>query len=162
MPSRIRHTLSGRAATTLIVDVFRLNARLLAAGDVLVARLGLTSARWQVLGAIAHSPTPQTVAQLARHMGVYRQGVQRIVNELVDEGFAEFRDNPHHRRAKLAVLTKKGRKAFVAVDRIQKPWANALARGIDAAALISASQVVGILRKRLEENGRGRSEDIDE
>ena len=44
-----------RALTGLVIEVFRLNGDLLAAGDALVGDLGLTSARWQVLGAIALS-----------------------------------------------------------------------------------------------------------
>ena len=64
--------------TDLIVETFRLNGRLLAAGDGLVADLGLTSARWQVLGAIAASPVPLPVASIARNMGLSRQGVQRL------------------------------------------------------------------------------------
>jgi hypothetical protein len=54
--ARPRHRPAGKAATALILEVFRFNGRLLAAGDKLVANLGLTSARWQVLGAIALSP----------------------------------------------------------------------------------------------------------
>ena len=57
-----RHTPGGEALTDLFLAVFRLNGRLLAAGDHLVSDLGLTSARWQVLGAIAHAPSPQPVA----------------------------------------------------------------------------------------------------
>ena len=53
-----RHTPGGEALTDLVLAVFRLNGRLLAAGDHLVSDLGLTSARWQVLGAIAHSAKP--------------------------------------------------------------------------------------------------------
>jgi len=151
MSSRAHKTPSGRAVTTLIVEVFRLNGRLLAAGDKLVAPLGLTSARWQVLGAVANLPAAETVARLARYMGVYRQGVQRIVNELADEGLLEFRENPDHRRAKLVALTKTGRKAFEAVDRLQKPWADALSDGLNAASLIATSEILGILTKRLKE-----------
>ena len=44
------------ALTQLILEVFRVNGGLLSAGDRLVADLGLTSARWQVLGAVALSP----------------------------------------------------------------------------------------------------------
>jgi DNA-binding MarR family transcriptional regulator len=151
MSSRSHKTPSGRAVTTLIVEVFRLNGRLLSAGDKLVAPLGLTSARWQVLGAVANLPAAETVARLARYMGVYRQGVQRIVNELADEGLLEFRENPDHRRAKLVALTKTGRKAFEAVDRLQKPWADALSDGLNAASLIAASRILGMLIKRLKE-----------
>ena len=38
--------------TRLVLELFRLNGRLLAAGDAMTRDLGLTSARWQVLGAV--------------------------------------------------------------------------------------------------------------
>jgi len=136
--------------STLILEVFRLNGRLLAAGDGLVAELGLTSARWQVLGAIALSPAAEPVARLARNMGLNRQGVQRIVGELAEEGFIQFQENPHHRRAKLVTLTARGRKAYDAADRLQRPWVNALSKGLDAGGLVAASHIIEVLRKRLE------------
>ncbi len=49
------------------------------AGDQLLAEFGLTSARWQVLGAVALSGAPQPVASIARNMGLTRQAVQRVV-----------------------------------------------------------------------------------
>ena len=95
------HTPEGASLTELILEVFKLNGRLLGAGDQLVASLGLTSARWQVLGAIAFAGAPQPVANIARNMGLTRQAVQRVVNELETEGFLMFAPNPHHQRAKL-------------------------------------------------------------
>lgn len=141
----------GSAVSLLILDVFRLNGRLLAEGDRLVAGLGLSSARWQVLGAIGLAPAPQPVAWIARSMGLYRQGVQRIVNELTEEGFVAFADNPHHRRAKLVTLTARGRSACEAADRLQKPWVNALAKGLSAGDLATARRVLTVLRERLDE-----------
>ena len=47
-----KRTQAGEALTNLILDLFRLNSLLLTEGDRLVAGLGLTSARWQILGAI--------------------------------------------------------------------------------------------------------------
>ncbi len=150
-----QRSASGAALSLLILDVFRANGRLLAAGDRLVADLGLTSARWQVLGAIAVAAAPQPVAWIARTMGLNRQGVQRIVNELADEGFVVFADNPHHRRAKLVALTAKGRKACEAADRLQKPWVNALAKGLKADDIAAARRVLDALRKRLEKDAAG-------
>lgn len=150
MTIRTSRTASGAAVSMLILEVFRLNGRLLAAGDRLMAPLGLTSARWQVLGAVALAPTPEPVAHLARSMGLNRQGVQRIVNELVVEGFVAFEDNPHHRRAKLVTLTAKGRTACETADRIQKPWVNALAKGLNADDIAATHRVIEALRKRLE------------
>jgi hypothetical protein len=51
--TRKRRTSGGEAVTGLILEVFRFNGRLLVAGDRLVSDLGLTSARWQAMGAIA-------------------------------------------------------------------------------------------------------------
>ena len=150
MSSRAKRTPSGAAVSELIVTIFRLNGRLLAAGDRLVADLGLTSARWQVLGAIAMSPVPEPVARLARNMGLNRQGVQRIVGDLAAEGFVELKDNPHHRSAKLVVMTAKGVKAHDAALRAQAPWANMLGEGLDAKSIKTAVKVLEGLRRRLE------------
>lgn len=147
---RPRHTHSGKSATDLILEVFRLNGRLLASGDKLIAGLGLTSARWQVLGAIAFSTTAEPVARLSRNMGLHRQGVQRIVNELEKEGLVAFRPNPHHRRANLVVLTTRGREIFDQADRLQIPWVNALSEGVEADAIGSAIRTLQMLRTRLE------------
>jgi DNA-binding MarR family transcriptional regulator len=143
-------TPSGAAVSELIVTVFRLNGRLLVAGDRLVAGLGLTSARWQVLGAIALSPVPEPVSRLARNMGLNRQGVQRIVSELVGEGFVKLKDNPHHRSAKLVVMTAKGLQAHDAALRAQIPWVNMLGEGYDPKSIEEAGKILEALRQRLE------------
>jgi DNA-binding MarR family transcriptional regulator len=147
-----KRTPAGAAVSELIVAIFRLNGRLLVGGDRLVADLGLTSARWQVLGAIAFSPTPEPVARLARNMGLNRQGVQRIVGELVAEGFVELKDNPHHRSAKLVVMTPKGLKAFDSAMRLQTPWVNMLGDGLDPKSIEKAGRVLEELRQRLEKS----------
>jgi hypothetical protein len=69
-------------ASILALEVFRLNGILVAVGDTLVAPLGLTSARWQVMGAIAEAKGMLPVAGIARNMGLVRQSVQRIADEL--------------------------------------------------------------------------------
>lgn len=85
-----------------------MNGDLLAAGDALVGDLGLTSARWQVLGAIALSPVPLPVAHIARNMGLTRQAVQRLVDDMRADGFVRLEPNPHHRRAMLVLATERG------------------------------------------------------
>ena len=107
-----RRTPAGDAVSDLMLDLFRLNSMLLTAGDRLVAGLGLTSARWQILGAIVAAERPQPVAWLARDLGANRQNVQRIINDLEKEELVAFEPNPHHRRAQLVVLTDKGRRTY--------------------------------------------------
>ena len=112
-----------RPIDELIFEIFRVNDRLLVVGDATVKDLGLTSSRWLVLGAIALSPTPTTVAQIARTMGLTRQGVQRLANEMVSSGLVEMQDNPKDRRARVVVLTPDGRQAYeAALQRWRAEW----------------------------------------
>lgn len=135
------------ALTDLILTLFRVNNLALAWGDRLVAPFGLTSARWQILGAIVFAERPQPVAWLARDLGANRQNVQRIVNDLHKEGLAVFEPNPHHRRAQLVVLTEKGRRAYDAAVKAYYPKADALTGGLSISDIKTAHHVMVALRE---------------
>jgi DNA-binding MarR family transcriptional regulator len=150
--SKTKRTPAGEALTGLMLDLFRLNSLLLTAGDRLVARLGLTSARWQILGAMAEAERRQPVAWLARDLGANRQNVQRIINDLHKEGLVAFEANPHHRRAQLVVLTDKGKRTFEAAMDLQAPWVNSLSGGLLVKDIETVHRVVTALRKKLEGN----------
>jgi DNA-binding MarR family transcriptional regulator len=143
------HTPEGAVGTDLILAVFRLNGDLLRSGDELVADLNLTSARWQVLGAISMSVEPQPVANLARAMGLTRQAVQRVANELESEGFVSYTTNPHHRRAKLVVLTEAGTRAIRSAAKRQSPWINGLVAGLSMRDIRCALKVTRMLDEKL-------------
>lgn len=145
-----QHSPEGAAMTELVLETFRLNGRLLAAGDELVEPIGLSSARWQVMGAIHFADSAQPVAWLARSMGLSRQGVQRIANELEKEGLVSFKPNPHHRRAHLVVLTKKGRASYMAADQRQTEWVNRLSEDFNIEDLQCALKVISAMRNKLE------------
>lgn len=141
---------AGEALTDLILTMFRVNNLTLTWGDRLVAPLGLTSARWQILGAIALAERSQPVAWLARDLGANRQNVQRIVNDLAKEGLIEFQPNPHHRRAHLVVLTEKGQRTYDTAIRAYSPRVNALADGLPIDDIQAAHRVMLALRHKLE------------
>src|ERR1700734_3057596 len=143
-------TSLGDAVTDLVLETFRLNGRLLASGDVLVADLGLTSARWQVLGAIALSPVPLPVAHLARNMGLTRQAVQRSVDEMRHDGLVRLDPNPHNRRAMLVTMTELGSSAYRAASERQERWADVLAAGLSPEDIEAASLLTRELQRRLE------------
>lgn len=145
------HASAARTAVTdLILEVFRLNGELLAAGDALVADLGLTSARWQVMGAIALAPSPLPVAHLARTMGLARQSVQRLVDEMRKDGLVRLAPNQHHRRAMLVLLTETGEAAYRAAMERQGRWADVLVDGLAPGSLDEAARTLRGLRHRLE------------
>lgn len=142
---------SGRddLVTDLVVAVFRLNGTLLETGNDLVGELGLTTAWWQVLGALSRSPAPIPVAHIARNMGLSRQSVQRNVDLLASKGMVRFTANPHHQRAKLVVLTAEGTAAVNAADARQQPVGRQLEASIGreriAAALDVLSEIDALL-----------------
>jgi len=146
------HTPEGTSMTQLILASFQLHGLLLAAGDRLTYRVGLTSARWQVLSAVARSAEPKPVAWVARDMGLSRQSVQRVVNDLAAAGLLSFQPNPHHKRATLLVITEQGDRAFQAVTGLQVPWVNSLAEGTKVREIETALYVVQGLCRQLQNN----------
>ncbi len=139
----------GREFSELLVEVFRVNGLLLAAGDALAAPAGLTSARWQVLGVVDHGPC--TIARVARTMGLTRQAVRQTATSLVRDGMVVFEDNPHDRRARLLALTPRGRSALREVERRQAAWANDVAARISLVELRAATGTLRDLGDLLED-----------
>ena len=129
-----------QALTHLTLTVFRLNGLLLHWGDRLVEPLGLTSARWQMLGAIALADAPLTAPQVGEAMGVTRQGAQKQLNLLFEQGLVDPQPNPAHRRSPLYVLTPRGRALYQQADEL---WA---ARAAEFATLIPAAQASAAAR----------------
>jgi DNA-binding MarR family transcriptional regulator len=143
-------TSAGEQATEVILSTFRANGLLVAAGDRLAAEHGLTSARWQVLGALALAQRPLTVPQVARRMGLSRQTVHTTVNRLVADGLAELVPNADHRRSQLVSVTELGHAKYRAIDATQAAWVNRLAAGLRASELETTARVLGELCKRLD------------
>lgn len=131
-------TAAGDALTELVLPVFELNGEFLAAAETMTLPVGLTPARWQVLNAIRL--TPLSVAEIARRvgLGLARQSVQRVADRLVAEGWANYRDNPTHRRAKLLEPSPAGREALRRLTRAQHAWADAVGADVGEDELRSA------------------------
>ena len=135
-------------ASVLTLETFRLNGALLALGDAVVGPLGLSSARWQVMGAIAEARGGLPVAGIARNMGLVRQSVQRIVDELVALGLVRLVPNPHHRRAKLVQLTEHGAVTFEEVSAKWLAMADALVADLGSGEAERGAALLRHLRNR--------------
>jgi DNA-binding MarR family transcriptional regulator len=140
--------------TDLVLEIFRVHGEVIAMGDDLVSDIGLSSARWQVMGAIALAEKPLPIAQIARNMGLTRQAVQRIANELEAEGFVRFAPNPDHQRARLVLLTTKGQTAYAAAMKRWQPKARALGGGSTAKDIETTLATLRRLRQRLAKDER--------
>ena len=147
-------TQEGETLTAVVLAVFRANGRLLEAGDELVQHLGLTGARWQTLGAVAMAPEPLTAPRVAAVMGLTRQGAQKQLNVLTQEGLLKQLRNPGHQKSPLYALTSKGERIYQSAETAQAKWVNALARDLPVARLVTALEILEVLSERLE-SGRG-------
>jgi DNA-binding MarR family transcriptional regulator len=149
-------TAEGDAATEVVLETFRVNGLLLAAGNRLAAQEMLTAARWQVLGAVTLAGRPLTVPQIARRMGLTRQAVQASVNRLLADALVEARGNLDHRRSPLIALTERGSQTYVAVDQRQVAWINELSAALTITDLATAARVLRELGDRLETSQQPR------
>lgn len=139
---------SAEALTDLIFEIFRLHGELIAMGDRLVAAYDLTSARWQVVGSIDEAGQRLTVPMIARNLGLTRQAVQRVVNELVRDGLLVSEHNPHHRQARLIRLTDRGQTAVRQAAAAYAAWANAATADLDADELLRTRRLLETIRGR--------------
>lgn len=94
----------------LIADVYELAGASRRSSERLASRVGQTAARWHVMSVV--SDEPFTVPAIARRLGLTRQGVQRVVNELVDAGLARLEPNPDHARSPLLSLSAEGHRVL--------------------------------------------------
>lgn len=150
----LTRTAQGDAATAVVLAAFRANGLFLTAGDLLAAKEGLTSALWQVMGAVTLAGRPLTVPQIARRMGLTRQSVQASVNRLLAEALVEADENPDHRRSPLIRLTGLGAQKYARLEERQVKWINELAAARKVSELAIAARVLAQLSDDLNRKAR--------
>lgn len=96
---------------------FRLNNLLTAERDRLVADLGLTSARWQVLETVGLQSVAVSAAHVARQLQISRQAVQRVLNDLATQGLVVLAADAGDKRAQLVAITAAGSDLLLELDR---------------------------------------------
>jgi DNA-binding MarR family transcriptional regulator len=124
----------------LVADVFELAGTLRRHGDELAGDVGQSQARWQVLSVCSEGDW--TVPDAARRLGVSRQAVQRVADLLVADDLAAYEPNPGHRRSPYLQLTASGRAALQSIDDASRTWRTQVVRGVTAAELEQAHQVL--------------------
>ena len=99
-----------REAALFIADVYEVAGRLRRSGDAVARPVGQSQARWQILSVI--SAGTWTVPRVAERLGVTRQNVQRITDELCADVLAELVPNERHARSPIVRLTAEGRRVL--------------------------------------------------
>ena len=126
-----------------------MNGELIDAGNRLTRPHGLTGARWQIMGPI-DIEGPLTVAQIARRMGLARQGVQRIVNDLEKTGMVTLAPNRDHKRSPLVSISYKGHRVMAAINEAQAAWVNVLSEGLSERQVKQVLKTLRLVTERCE------------
>lgn len=127
-----KKTPASNALTDLVRAVIRMNATVQRSGTRLTRGMGLTNVRWQTLGELFALEKRVTVSELARHMGLTRQAVQRLADDMASDGLVEFTENPGDARAMHLLVTEAGRATYHNTLEREWQWTNAIAEGFDA------------------------------
>lgn len=87
---------------------------------------------------------------MAAFLGVSRQFVQTVCNDLLSHGFLEFKDNPRHKRSKLAALTEPGHIAFRQARQKENEIIEHSLPGINPDKAIEACKLLECVRKAVQ------------
>jgi DNA-binding MarR family transcriptional regulator len=143
MSDRNPSTPGAQRFALLVADVYELAGELGRCSDAIAGSLGQTGARWKVLSAA--SVGGQTVAQLARRLGLARQSVQRVADALEGEGMLRYEPNPDHQRAPRVVLTDEGSKTLARLTSAAAEWEGPLAARLGRAEVEQAREFIRAL-----------------
>ncbi len=143
-------TPASNALTDLIRAVLRMNATVQKSGTRLMLGTGITNARWQTLSELFALEQRVTVSELARHMGLTRQAVQRLADDMAGDGLVEFVENPGDGRAMHLLLTEAGRAKYH--EALEREWqsTNAIAANFDEEQIASAVVLLEAITKKMQ------------
>src|SRR5215831_18797718 len=77
-----------------------------------------SGARAELVGALRQGARPQSA--LGSELGISKQAVQQVIDELSDLGVVERHADPDDARARLVTLTTKGRKALEESNAVKR------------------------------------------
>jgi DNA-binding MarR family transcriptional regulator len=139
------------ADVEILADEVRLNYHaLVRLAGALHGRLRVTAPMRAVLEFLqAQGPTP--VPHIARSRGVSRQHIQTIVNDLLDEGLVDLRDNPAHRRSCFVALTAAGDATITGVRDTERTALADAFSDVDTAAVRVATETLRAVRRRIDD-----------
>lgn len=148
-----------RLMSETVVAIFQANGRMLDWGDAFTAPFGLTSARWQILGAIARAGQKLTAPHIAEQMGVSRQGAQKQLNLLIDDGLIEKLTNPTHLRSPHYHLTPQGQALFQQLNAAWESHATKTGQRFSPTELETTLRVLSELAHLHNHAGKGENDE---
>ncbi len=111
---------------------------------------GITNARWQMLSELFALEQRVTVSELARHLGVSRQAIQRLADDMVSDGIVEFIKNPGDARAMHLLPTEAGRARYDEAQECEWQWTNAIAADFDTEQIVRTVALLEAIMQKMQ------------
>jgi len=119
--------------------------------DKQLKHLGIGQAGWMTIAMIAKAPEPMSQRALADLVGVEGPSMVSMLDRLEREGLVTRAPSPTDRRVKLVHLTEAGTALYKQVKEQANAVRGALLGDIDPVQLEAATELLELLRKRIEE-----------
>ena len=119
--------------------------------DKQLKHLGIGQAGWMTIAMVAKSREPMSQRALADLVGVEGPSMVSMLDRLEREGLVTRAPSPTDRRVKLVHLTEAGTALYKQVKEQANAVRGALLGDIDPAQLKAATELLELLRARIEE-----------
>jgi DNA-binding MarR family transcriptional regulator len=149
--SKMDATTAGEAMQELLLEILSAFFLLRAVGKRMGAVTAADGGYWGMLRSLKVEGA-LTVPQIARSRPVSRQHIQKLANEMIEDGVIELIDNPAHRRSKLLCLTAKGEVVFQEINERIAQKAEGLAQDMNTAELQASIRVLRQLSEKLKQS----------
>jgi MarR family transcriptional regulator, transcriptional regulator for hemolysin len=110
---------------------------------------GLTEATWLPLLRIARAEAPMRQNELAASLSLDGSSVVRLLDALENSGLVERCEDPADRRAKSLVLTPRGRRTVVQVERVSQDIRDVVLGKVSDEDLTRSLRLLETVRDRL-------------
>ncbi len=104
---------------------------------------GMSLSRFDLLAQLDGKPEGMRMGELSKRLMVTTGNITGLVDELVAEGLVQRLPDPTNRRASLAAMTPKGRKAFAAAAKANESWIAEMFSGLTAAEKAAMFDMLG-------------------
>jgi DNA-binding MarR family transcriptional regulator len=133
----------------LVAEIYECAGLFRKQGERVAVQSGQTQARWQVLSVVSNDGF--TVPQIARRLGVTRQSVQRVVNELHKDNLLSFVANPDHRTSQRVVISPQGKNTLTEITAHAEMYHQNLQAEVGSANVKMVSEEVRKINKQLQQ-----------
>lgn len=126
-----------RSPKSLLFDdmlkaLIKIHLSLITTCGTLVMDQGISHARWQLIWFISFKKVAMTVPDIAKSLGISRQGIQKQIDILLNDGLICLQENPANKRSPKYLISPKGQALHDHIESVVFfPWIEKMSENYD-------------------------------